>query len=248
MSHCEDIEHAGCKIALHYDEDPESPRQNSNPGVMYAYYRGYELGDEQLPEGGFEQIDCPVCKGGDMEAVCPRCEDFGYVDPTVLEWLQSLEAIAAAPLFVYEHGGITMSVGELKLIEQPITRGDTRSAGRFVGDGAGWDTSFVGFIVYTEASITPCCGDGAEYRTQEWLQECAEGEVEEYASYLEGDVYGYIVYDPEDNEQESCWGFIGHKHAVEAAKEAAETVASSHERELAERAEWAARDVMTLAS
>ena len=34
-------------------------------------------------------------------------------------------------------------------------------------------------------------------------------EVEEYAEYLAGNVYGYEVLDEDGNDIESCWGFIG---------------------------------------
>lgn len=261
------IDH-GIKVEICYDHDSEhsDPRDCDNPSVMYVNYRGYTLGDEQLPDGGFDPIECPVCEGGELPIigppnlrervlgggfeqvppVCPRCEDWHEVEPTVDEWLRSINAIAAAPLFVYEHSGITMSCGTLRMVNDPLTRDDIRSTGRFMGDDAGWDTSFVGLIVFTEESLEPCCGTDPKYRTEKWLSECAESEVRVYAQWLEGDVYGYSIEDANGDHLDSCWGFIGYEYAEEEASRAADYAVKRVEKEMREVAEWAARDVETV--
>jgi hypothetical protein len=53
---------------------------------------------------------------------------------------------------------------------------------------------------------------------------CLRAEVQEYDSYLTGDVYGYVVAAGEDDE-ESCWGFYGYGYVCEDAREAAESIA-----------------------
>jgi hypothetical protein len=52
MSIAETIEHEGYTITLHYDQDPMSPRDQDNVGIMFAEgHRGYELGDEKFQAG-----------------------------------------------------------------------------------------------------------------------------------------------------------------------------------------------------
>lgn len=78
----------------------------------------------------------------------------------------------------------------------------------------------------------------------------------EYASWLGGDCYGYIIKDDEDNEYDSCWGFVGHEYATEEAEAALKRVIDEqrkeHEAEVrgawkerGERRYWASRDVLT---
>jgi hypothetical protein len=55
-----------------------------------------------------------------------------------------------------------------------------------------------------------------------------EIEVKTYDQYLTGDVYGYVVKDPDGNCVESCWGFFGgddvKQEATSVAKHCAEKV------------------------
>lgn len=53
----------------------------------------------------------------------------------------------------------------------------------------------------------------------EKARECLLAEIQAWSQYCEGDVYGYIVRDPEGNHSESCWGFYGREHVDEEAKE-----------------------------
>lgn len=80
----------------------------------------------------------------------------------------------------------------------------------------------------------------------EQARACLEGEVETYSSYIEGEVYGYVVEHPDIPEDDSCWGFVGEMNyckseAIEAADHMDERVQKEH----AERDHWAARGVPT---
>lgn len=251
MDAIETYEHAGVQVKIMPDDSGcGDPRDADNPCTLYCYYSGYELGDEQLPSDGLPEIECPKCEGEGWLAAngdeCPRCEGLGQVEPTVQEWLKDIDAIAAMPLFVYEHSGITMRTGgDIFMADDEITRKDTESRNRFVGDAQGWDTSFCGFIVATEEDIQTCCGDEAKFREREWLKEAMTSEVEEYAKYLEGQVYGYIVGEDTPFE-DSCWGFLGFDYVEQEANSIAEHVAKEIANENREQADWAARDVMTV--
>jgi hypothetical protein len=117
------------------------------------------------------------------------------------------DVAAILPLFLFDHSGITIST----------------SAEQFRAcDSAGWDWGCVGFIYVTKARVRE---DFMVTRiTKEVLTRATEvlvAEVKEYASYLEGEVYGFVITakDGETCEEcghqgkpeiiESCWGFIG---------------------------------------
>ena len=250
MTDVETYEHAGVKVRILPDEDPEcgDPRNADNLGKMLVSYRGSDLGDEQLPESGLPHISCPDCEGESYKGTknaCERCEGLGEDEPTIEEWLKDQEAIAVVPLFLFDHSGLSMRGGEfIWLADQELKRSDTRSVNRFMGDDAGWDTSFVGFILTTEKRVRELCGDDAKYRTAEFLAEAFDSEIKEYDQYLRGEVYGYIVGEGTPFE-ESCWGFLGFGYVKEQANETAECIAKQLSAETNERAEWAARDVMT---
>jgi hypothetical protein len=43
-------------------------------------------------------------------------------------------------------------------------------------------------------------------------EECLRGEIKEWDMYVRGDVYGYVLTGPEDDDRDaldSCWGFYG---------------------------------------
>lgn len=72
------------------------------------------------------------------------------------------------------------------------------------------------------------------------------GELGEYDSYLQGEVYGYIA-GRDTPFEDSCWGFIGNdKYVREEANAAAESVAERLERERVERCNAACRDIVTV--
>lgn len=106
------------------------------------------------------------------------------------------------PLYLYDHSGITIKAG--------APQADwMSSANRYACDGAGWDTSTVGIIYCTKKKSVEEWGKkkftkDVEQRAIKYLQ----GEVETYASYLEGDVIGFIATGPDGEEIDSCWGFF----------------------------------------
>ena len=167
------------------------------------------------------------------------------MSPTLSEWLSSVEALAAMPLFIYDHGMITIRGGRLVMLDADrIVPEDTASVDRFAGDSQGWDTSFVGFVVVTEARIEELCGDGPEYRRPDWLDSALKSELEEYDRFLRGEVYSYLVGEGTPFE-DTCAGLIGLPYAKEEPERAAQLVAAQQADEESARAEWAARDVVT---
>jgi len=86
------------------------------------------------------------------------------------------------PVYAYIHSGVCLSLGNNTY---PFTDR--------------WDVSFSGFaLVKREGSYT---------LKQAYKQ--AEGLIETWNQYLQGEVYGYAVEDLNGEEVESCWGFYG---------------------------------------
>ena len=93
------------------------------------------------------------------------------------------------PIYLYEHSGITISTSSFR---------DT------------WDSGQVGWIYIEAKDIDSEFGDRLQ------AQKCLEAEVEEYDTYLRGEVYGYTIK-KDDDDIDSCWGMYGYDYCKEAA-------------------------------
>lgn len=84
---------------------------------------------------------------------------------------------------------------------------------------AEWDSGRVGFIFVTYAKIR--AEYGYKHLTKDRLAHITrilEGEVDTYSQYINGDVYGYTITDPEiDDVIDSCWGYYGTAEAMAEA-------------------------------
>lgn len=124
-----------------------------------------------------------------------------------------LEDVALSlPLYLYDHGGISMSVGDF---------------------GDPWDSGCVGVIYVTKETLRK------EYSvkritkaTLDKARKVLVGEVETYDDFLRGSVYGYIVTSPDGESEDSCWGFYGLEYCIEEAKSAAESMAATQAEQL----------------
>lgn len=109
-------------------------------------------------------------------------------------------------LYGYDHGGISMSLTR----EYPFN--------------CPWDSGTLGEIEVPRKNILdnwPGLSE-QEFKLKAW--EVALQEVEQMNQYLSGDVWGFKISSPEDEHEDSCWGFYGHKYAMEEAEEAAENI------------------------
>lgn len=88
MDTCEEYTRNGLEVKIHYDTDPESPREWDNVGTMVCAHRNYNLGDEQLDTSEYEGWD--------------------EVEKMLRE---DRKAVIVLPLGLYDHSGITMYIG-----------------------------------------------------------------------------------------------------------------------------------------
>jgi hypothetical protein len=190
----EEIEHRGLTVKIYYDLEPESPREWDNLGLMVAFHSKYNLGDK---DHGYTAEELRHLIGHRLKG-----------DP-----------IIALPLYLYDHGGVSMSTGS------------------FVGRAhhAEWDSGQVGYIFVTKEKVRE------EYSVKrispklyDKVLEVLKGEVSTYDDYLRGDVYGYVVEDQAGERLDSCWGFYGFEYCMQEAKSMADWHAEEQAKEAAQ--------------
>ena len=162
------------------------------------------------------------------QAYCEKCEGNCVVECSPIDYFKRERgARVVIGLTVYEHGGISMSAGN---VTHPW-------------DTDRWDTSFVGFIFDTPEGVKQCLGDNA---TDEEIEAALRSEVEVYSSYLEGDVSRWSVQDDETDYNESCGGYIGDaKGCEDECFSNLEYAITRRLSENKERAHWNARGTET---
>lgn len=197
----------GLTLRIVHDDDCPSPLEHDNAGTMACWHPHYNLGHEQPKQTFSDWIESKI----DEKVLHNREEKaFREREARIREAFDA--AYISLPLYLYDHGGITMNTG---------------------GYSDPWDSGQVGIIYISNANAVKECGKKhLTPKVREHAIACMQAEVREYASYLEGDCWGYVIEDASGKHIDSCWGFIGRdyceqearsafKHAVAAAKEAA---------------------------
>ena len=177
----ETFEVNGKTVKIYHDDDAQSPRDDDNLGVMLCWHRRVLLGDEQISPRDFG-------------------EDLGRIR-------EERGAALVLPIYIYEHGQITITARESVYAMYPDKE---------------WDAGQVGFIYAEEATVLK--EYGVESITEEMLEklrEVLEGEVAVYDQYLMGDVWGFVIEDEDGEHEDSCWGFFGLDCCREEARAAA---------------------------
>ena len=95
-------------------------------------------------------------------------------------------ALYALPVYMMDHGSVALSTSSY---------------------ACKWDSGRVGVIYTTTENLMKIMGTTDV--TEERVHEILRGEIDTYSSYLNGDVYGYVIKDEDGEQLDSCWGFIG---------------------------------------
>lgn len=159
-------EYKGFKIKFFQDDNPINPRENDNLGKMVCFHKRYDLGDKH-----------------DL-----RTDDFGGWDEIQKHLVKELNAVIIHPLRLYDHSGITISMGN----QYPYNDQ--------------WDSMMVGFVYVDKDTVKKEYGRLTKSNRQK-VENCLAGEVEEYDKYLRGDVYGFVIEDADGELLDSCWGY-----------------------------------------
>lgn len=215
----------GITIHIEQDTDPESPREWSNLGTMACFHSRYNLGNEQ-PKCSPTEFMEGLATDADSE-IYDIMERVSRIDNHFYESYDKPDRLAVQiagaylkariektltdnyvmrRLFLYDHGGITMSTSSFNDI---------------------WDSGQVGWIYVTKEKVIAEYGTW-DAETIERIEGYLDGEVEIYDQYLRGEIYGYVIEDPEDEDLviESCWGFYGEDECEAEAR----IVAGKYER------------------
>lgn len=202
MEAIETIYAGAFKAELHYDTDPQNPRNDCNLGELYLkggrnsrtvnetslndYVRYWDKETRTWNEDQIEDLS--------------RDEFEKYLDKEGYLWLR---------VYKYEHGGVAYNT---------------------TGFSCKWDSGQVGYIIVSKKTVRK--EYGIKRITQKWndkILDYLKGEIEMYSDWANGDVYGYRISKlSEDNpiqdaqstnllyedfaEIESCWGFFGFEY------------------------------------
>lgn len=168
-------EYRGCTIEIHHDDSAECPRSwHDHETVMACWHRRYNLGDVQPSLRPDEYIKSEIPDGSIVR-----------------------------PLYLYDHSGITMSLGRFS---------------------CPWDSGRVGIIwLSLEAARKAWCPNRPNVTWDSYIKwgdkaitmrEAAnlviEGDVETYDQFISGEVFGYVAKDSSGDHIDSCFGFYGH--------------------------------------
>jgi hypothetical protein len=97
----------------------------------------------------------------------------------------------ALPIYMYDHSGQTIQTTPFD---------------------CNWDSGKLGFIAVSKEKIRKDYGWKVITKARKSLIETyLKGEVETYDSYIRGDVYGFALFE-NDEEKYSAWGFFGSDH------------------------------------
>ena len=202
------------RVRIVADSDSTNPRDWDNVGRMICWHNRYDLGDKHDyhdPVDFQRELACEAVDG--LEERVSRLENEGwdrrfdkavddgidnpreYVDSVVDAKIAELVSNAVdnnyviLPLYLYDHSGITMSTCPF---------------------ACEWDSGQVGWIICDKETTE------RDFNGDRGLAEkCLIAEVATYDQYLTGDVYGFIVEERDDDDDEgweeldSCWGFFG---------------------------------------
>lgn len=157
------------------------------------------------PRTWFEPLGTMVCghkryRLGDEQINVSDYESWDEIEEYLVK---ERNAEIILPLYLYDHSGITMNT---------------------TGFSCGWDSGKVGYIYISKEK---CIEEFGENYDKKKITKYLIDEVDEYDSYLTGEVYGFKmfetkhrvnrcphcdgIYDEEDIEEEmdACWGFYG---------------------------------------
>lgn len=172
------------KLNIIQDLDPLNPREEyDNLGKMICFHRRYNLGDNHdIKQNGLASWD-------DLKRKIEK-----EYNPAVI-----------LPLFLFDHSGITISVGAESFFQQ---------------DPQGWDWGQIGFIfvpkedVYNEYSVKRISPE-----LNDKVSKVLQGEVENYDYFLRGEMYGFEILDEDDETVESCYGYFGEDEAKKCGED-----------------------------
>ena len=121
-------------------------------------------------------------------------DDYSSWEEMEKDLIKKENTAVILPLYLYDHSVVTISTA-------PFSNR--------------WDSGQVGFILVSkETALADFGGKIVTAKLKQKIEKQLEGEVETYAQFLEGDVYGFCIEDEDGNHIDSCYGFYGSDFAT----------------------------------
>lgn len=157
------------RLVIEQDEFPEDPRSWDNIGTMLCCHRDYQLGDCNSNKETEEQL-AEICRkyGKSDEEI----DEMTFTEE--VQFILDQDNVCGLPLYITDHSGISMQTYRFDA----------------------WDSSFVG-LIFVEKDFylaQMCLKDAKDWKSK--AKETLEGEVKTYSDFLEGNVYGWTLYEP----------------------------------------------------
>ena len=233
-------DYKGYTIKIVQDDDPANPiKEFDTLGTMACWHRKYDLGHEQITDidefllGLAREVDPDIddkilywedgpgwtrlvnqehiaCnhKKDELSAYTGASNRCDRVKRDLV-WRIIDKNYIYLSLYLYDHSGITMSTSSFS---------------------CPWDSGQVGYIYISKADARKeFSWKKLTKKRVEEVEKCLKSVVETYDMWLTGDVWGYEIYGPDDDEdfpQDSCWGFYGYDYCLQEAKDYVNYVAS----------------------
>ena len=157
------------RLVIEQDQFPDDPRSWDNLGTMLCCNQYYQLGDCNSNRETELQL-AEICRkyGKSNEEI----DEMAFSEE--IQFILDQDDVCGLPLWLYDHSGISMST------ERQCS----------------WDSSFVGFIFVEKDFYLAqmCLKDEKDWKAK--AKETLKGEVKTYSDFLEGNVYGWTLYEP----------------------------------------------------
>jgi len=125
----------------------------------------------------------------DLLARLLTCDENELPFDNMLAWQEVEKDYLFLPLYLYDHSGITMNTG---------------------GFSCHRDSGKVGYIVVEKDKIRKEMGwKRITRRREQKVINILKSEVDIYDCYLRGEIWNFIIWDPDGNEIDACFGFYG---------------------------------------
>ena len=185
---------------------------------MYDFYEDFEykgytiraIQDAEIPESPRE-FDCNL---GTMLCLHGKYNlgDKHNLEGEEIEELYYSKDQISLPLYLYDHSGITMRTSSFS---------------------CPWDSGQVGIITVSKEKIKREFNwKNITKKREKQIKDYLESEVCIYDDYLTGNVYGFKVLAPNEedefNELDSCWGYYGYDHEKSGLMEQAKSFVDYH--------------------
>lgn len=178
-------------LCEYYDEDATSPRMLNDYSSTFLTFDRRCCSPDRHSFNNFDSYirETFSDKFADKLESAYKKNINEFVD-ILIEGLKKRGYIAV-PVWKFDHSGVAYRTG----FRNPFCPQE--------------DTCFIGFIYETKQNIYKEFKKSCSKSMIDIIVKRLSAEVEEYSLYANGEVYGYRLFDEENNEIDSCWTFYG---------------------------------------